>query len=118
VLEEVGRKTATIVDPAVGRRTMPLKEIGRHFTGVALELTPTSDFVPVEARTKTRLSDLWSRLVNYRSATVQVLALSLLIQLTALIMPFFLQLTIDQGIAQGDTSLLTLLLIGFGWSTS
>jgi ATP-binding cassette subfamily B protein RaxB len=114
VLEEVGRKTATIVDPAVGRRTMPLKEMGRHFTGVALELTPTSDFVPVEARTKTRLSDLWSRLVNYRSATIQVLALSLLIQLTALIMPFFLQLTIDQGIAQGDASLLTLLLIGFG----
>jgi ATP-binding cassette subfamily B protein RaxB len=114
VLEEVGRKTATIVDPAVGRRVVPLKEIGRHFTGVALELTPTSDFVPVEARTKTRLSDLWSRLVNYRSATVQVLALSLLIQLTALIMPFFLQLTVDQGITQGDTSLLTLLLIGFG----
>jgi ATP-binding cassette subfamily B protein RaxB len=114
VLEEVGRKTATIIDPAVGRRTISLKEIGRHFTGVALELSPTSDFVPVEARTKTRLSDLWSRLTNYRSATIQVLALSFLIQLTALLMPFFLQLTIDQGIAQGDTSLLTLLLIGFG----
>jgi ATP-binding cassette subfamily B protein RaxB len=29
-------------------------------------------------------------------------------------MPFFLQLTIDEGIAQGDTNLLLLLLIGFG----
>jgi ATP-binding cassette subfamily B protein RaxB len=43
-----------------------------------------------------------------------VLVLSLLLQLTALLMPFFLQLTIDEGIAQGDTSLLLLLLIGFG----
>ena len=114
VLEDVDRKGATIVDPAVGRRTLTLKEIGRHFTGVALELAPTADFVPVEARTKTRLSDLWSRLVNYRGAAVQVLLLSLLLQLTALIMPFFLQLTIDEGIAQGDVSLLLLLLIGFG----
>jgi ATP-binding cassette subfamily B protein RaxB len=114
VLEGINKKAATIVDPAVGRRTLSLKEIGRHFTGVALELAPTSDFTPVEAKTKTRLSDLWSRLTNYRSATVQVLGLSLLLQLTALLMPFFVQLTIDEGIAQGDTSLLFLLLIGFG----
>jgi ATP-binding cassette subfamily B protein RaxB len=114
VLEALDKKNATIVDPAVGRRTLSLKEIGRHFTGVALELAPTSDFTPIEAKTKTRLSDLWSRLTNYRSALVQVLGLSLLLQLTALLIPFFVQLTIDEGIAQGDTSLLLLLLIGFG----
>ena len=114
VLEDVGKRNITIVDPAVGRRTLTTKEIGRHFTGVALELTPSPDFVPVEARTKTRLSDLWSRLVNYRSAMIQVLALSLLLQLTALVMPFFLQLTIDEGIGQTDGNLLLLLLVGFG----
>ena len=114
VLEHIGKNSITIVDPAVGRRTLGNKEVGRHFTGVALELSPTPDFVPVEARTTTRLQDLWSRLTNYRSATVQVLGLSLLLQLTALILPFFLQLTIDEGIAQGDRGLLLLLLIGFG----
>lgn len=114
VLEDVGKKTVTIVDPAVGRRTLTNKEVDRHFTGVAMELVPTADFVPVEAQTKTRLRDLWSRLTNYQSATVQVLGLSLLLQLTALIMPFFMQLTIDEGIAQGDVNLLFLLLIGFG----
>ena len=114
VLESVNGRFATVVDPAVGRRKLSRKEIGRHFTGVALELSPTQDFAPVEARTKTRLRDLWSRLTNYRSAAMQVLGLSLLLQFTALAMPFFLQLTIDQGIGQGDTSLLLLLLVGFG----
>ena len=114
VLEHVGARGVTIVDPGVGRRRISLKEVGRHFTGVALELSPTADFSPVEARTKTRLSDLWSRLTNYRGALLQVLGLSILLQLTALIIPFFLQLTIDEGIGQGDTSLLLLLLIGFG----
>lgn len=114
VLEEVGKKGATIIDPAVGRRSLTNKELDRHFTGVAMELTPSPDFKPLEARTRTRLSDLWSRLANYRSATLQVLALSLLIQLTALLMPFFVQLTIDEGIGQSDTNLLLLLLVGFG----
>ncbi|MEA3001565.1 MAG: ATP-binding cassette, subfamily bacterial CvaB/MchF/RaxB [Sphingomonadales bacterium] len=113
VIEAAGAKGVTIVDPAAGRRIIPVAELSRHFTGVALELTPTARFVPIEARTRTRLSDLWSKLVGYRSATVQILALSLLLQLTTLAMPFFLQLTVDEAIGQGDTSLLLLLLVGF-----
>lgn len=114
VLEATGRNGAvTIVDPEVGRRRITARELGRHFTGVALELQPTPDFKPVEARTRTRLTDLWSRLLNFRGATVQILSLSILLQLTALIMPLFLQLTVDEGIAQGDGSFLTLLLVGF-----
>ena len=114
VLERVGPRTVTLLDPASGRRTLPLREVSRHFTGVALELSPTPDFKPVEIGSRTRLTDLWSRLVNYRSAAAQVLGLSVLLQLTALVMPFFLQLSIDEGIGQGDASLLLLLLIGFG----
>jgi ATP-binding cassette subfamily B protein RaxB len=113
VLESVRRGHATILDPAGGRRRLSLREFDRHFTGVALELTPTSDFRPVEARTKTRLRDLWSRMSNYQGALVQVLALSLLLQLTTLVMPFFMQLTIDEAIGQGDTNLLMILFIGF-----
>jgi ATP-binding cassette subfamily B protein RaxB len=114
VLEQAGAKAITILDPGNGRRIVPIGEVGRHFTGVALELTPTARFVPVEARTRTRLSDLWSKLVGYRSATVQILALSLLLQLATLAIPFFLQLTVDEAIGQGDTNLLLLLLVGFG----
>ncbi|HEX8366579.1 MAG TPA: peptidase domain-containing ABC transporter [Allosphingosinicella sp.] len=114
VLESAGRDHAVILDPAAGRRRVTLRELDRHFTGVALELTPTSDFKPVEARSKTRLRDLWSRMTNYRGALVQVLSLSLLLQLTALVMPFFLQLTVDEAIGQGDTNLLLILFIGFG----
>lgn len=40
VLESVAGGTATIVDPAKGRRRTSVAKIGSHFTGVALELTP------------------------------------------------------------------------------
>ena len=114
VIESVNAKSAVILDPATGRRDMPLTKLDQHFTGVALEVTPTADFKPVVLQTRTRLSDLWSRLVNFRGAVAQIFALSLLLQLTTLVTPFFMQLVIDEGTTQGDASLLTLLLIGFG----
>ena len=114
VLEEAKRGSVTIVDPATGRRKLAVAEAGEHFTGVALELSPSPGLRRIEARTRTRLSDLWSGLSNYGGAAFQILALSLLLQLTALLMPFFLQLTIDEAIGRGNADLLTLLLVGFG----
>lgn len=115
VLERVERGVATILDPARGRRRLATAKLSRHFTGVALELTPTADFKPINAQTRTRLSDLWSNLVRFRAAVAQVLVLSLLVQATALVAPFFIQLVIDEGVNQGDASMLTMLLIGFGF---
>lgn len=115
VLEAVADgKEVTILDPAVCRRTMPMAKASRHFTGIALELTPTASFAPIDARARTRLSDLWSRMANFRRAFAQVLLLSLVLQFTALLMPFYIQVVIDDAIAQGDGNLLVLLLIGFG----
>src|SRR3954467_10502992 len=93
---------------------MTLAKLGRHFTGVALELTPTAEFKPVDMRTRTRLSDLWSRMSNFNGPFTQILLLSLLIQLTTLITPFFIQLTVDEAVGQGDGNLMTILLLGFG----
>src|SRR6185436_9182882 len=111
VLESATPRQVTILDPARGRRRMSLALFSRYFTGVALELTPTADFKPIEARTRTRLSDLWSRLTNYNGPITQILLLSLLLQLTALASPFYVQLTVDEAIGQGDTSLLTILVV-------
>ncbi|HEY0412597.1 MAG TPA: peptidase domain-containing ABC transporter [Allosphingosinicella sp.] len=114
VLEKFVGGKAVLLDPATGRRTAGREELNRYFTGVALELTPTAAFKPVDARVRTRLSDLWSRLVNYRGAVAQVIALSLLLEITALAVPFFMQLTVDEAIGQDDSNLLALLVIGFG----
>ncbi|MBS0254165.1 MAG: peptidase domain-containing ABC transporter [Proteobacteria bacterium] len=115
VLEHVAADGSwTIVDPAAGRRRLPASKVSAHFTGVALELSPAANFRPIVARTTTRLSDLWSRITNFRKALTQVLVLSLVLQFTALLMPFYLQVVVDQAIAVGDSSLLLLLLAGFG----
>ncbi|MCZ8018553.1 peptidase domain-containing ABC transporter [Novosphingobium sp.] len=115
VLESVSARSVVVLDPARGRVRIAASAIGRHFTGVALELTPTPDFKPIEARVQTRLTDLWSQLTNFRSAIAQVLFLSLLVQLASLASPLFMQMVVDDAVNQGDSSLLTVLLLGFGF---
>lgn len=115
VLEKVSRGAWVILDPAVGRRAVSMPEVDRRFTGVALELSPTLDFQPIEIRTRTRLTDLWTRLSGYGSAVFQIMGLSLVLQATVLVSPLFLQLVVDEAVTQGDTGLLLILLLGFGF---
>ena len=44
VLTRVNKNSFQINDPANGQRILSYNEIDNHFTGVALELTPTSEF--------------------------------------------------------------------------
>ncbi|MCW8126873.1 cysteine peptidase family C39 domain-containing protein [Microbulbifer halophilus] len=44
VLKSVQRSKITIHDPAMGEWVLTREEFGQHFTGIALELTPTDTF--------------------------------------------------------------------------
>ena len=114
VLKEVRRNRFVVFDPARGRTTYSLAGISKHFTGVALEVTPATEFQPIVARTKTRLRSLWTRLSGLKRSLTQILILSIVIQLFALASPFYLQLVIDEAVTRFDTDLLFLLAIGFG----
>ncbi|MES2056645.1 MAG: peptidase domain-containing ABC transporter [Pseudomonadota bacterium] len=115
LLERVSGNRVTILDPAAGRRILSVTEVSRHFTGVALELTPSPDFTPIVARSALRISDLWTRISRLRGAMAQVVGLSLLLQVTVLALPFCQQIIVDEAIGQGDTSLVLLIAIGFGF---
>lgn len=114
VLRSVSRGRAVIHDPASGVRTYSLSELSHHFTGVALELTPSDTFRPVSARAPIRLNSLWSRMVGFWPAFFQILGLSVALQVAAFAMPFQMQLVVDEGVFRADRDLLSVLAIGFG----
>jgi ABC-type bacteriocin/lantibiotic exporter with double-glycine peptidase domain len=67
VLKSVRGTAAVIHDPAAGVRRLHMTELSKHFTGVALELTPTGGFESVERPPRVRPRTLpaargWSRL--------------------------------------------------------
>ncbi len=113
VLESVRARKARIVDPAVGTRVLGLDEIGASFTGVALELAPTPDFQPRRTESAIGLSSFVSLLRGLAGPLATVFTLTVVLQVFALVMPLNTQLTVDQGIRQGDMNLVFALAAGF-----
>lgn len=113
VLKKVGNGRATLCDPAVGERKMLLSEVSKHFTGVALELSPNSSFKPEKKRPRLKLSQLTGKVRGLGRSLGQIFALALVLELFSLAMPLFNQLVVDEVIASHDRDLLTLLVWGF-----
>lgn len=114
VLKQIKNGKAHIIDPGIGLRVMPLSKVSEHFTGIAVEFTPTTEFFPIEARFTPHIHRLWHRLVGLRRAVTQTLILSLILQIAIITAPFYLQLVVDAVLPAQDLSLLMLLALGFG----
>ncbi|MDD5333746.1 MAG: peptidase domain-containing ABC transporter [Rhodoferax sp.] len=113
VLKKVGRRAITILDPAVGERSLPLAEASRHFTGVALELTPNADFKPADELQRVALSALTGKVLGLKRSLLQIFALAVVLELFAITSPLLNQLVVDDAIATHDADLLSVLIVGF-----
>lgn len=114
VLKSVKRNKAIIHDPANGERTLTKEEFDKHFTGIALELTPTNKFEIADTRKRLGLQHFWSRISGLKRSLLQILALSLLLQVFAVISPYYMQTVVDDVILRNDDNLLIVLALGFG----
>ncbi len=112
VLERVDRRGVWIVDPAVGRHHVAPHEVSARFTGVALELAPTADFVAVDARRRLRLSDLLGRVVGLKRGIAHIVALAAGLEAIALVNPIVTQFVVDGALVTGDRDLLGLAVLG------
>jgi ATP-binding cassette, subfamily B, bacterial CvaB/MchF/RaxB len=113
VLKSVSRDKITIHDPARGIRDVPMEEVSRSFTGVALELMPSADFKRIEEKQSISMMKLIGGVFGIRAAFAQVLVLSIALELFGVITPFYMQWVMDQVLVSADVDLLTLLGIGF-----
>jgi ATP-binding cassette subfamily B protein RaxB len=114
VLKKVTKKSIEIHDPGLGERKYTMEEFSKHFTGVALELSPTEEFKSEDSRVNLKLSDFWSKVTGLKSTLGKVFVLSLLLQAFAIASPYYMQLVVDEVILSYDQNLLAILAIGFG----
>ncbi|WP_033011587.1 peptidase domain-containing ABC transporter RaxB, partial [Xanthomonas vasicola] len=113
VLKRVGANRLQIHDPASGPRSLTPGEFARHFSGIALELSPTADFRPQSAAPAVALSSLIGRVHGLGRAVWQVLALAFALEVLSLGMPFQLQWIVDQAVPSADIGLIHVLGAGF-----
>lgn len=114
VLEEVRGNKALIHDPNGSTAWIPLHEVSHHFTGVALELRPSVNFVSHDDKDVIRLPQLWQSMTGLKRALAQVLLLSVVLQAFVLVSPYYMQVAIDKVLPAQDSDLLVTLAFGFG----
>lgn len=114
VLAKVSKSKLTILDPAVGERKLSINEVSRHFTGVALELTPAADFKPQKAAPSISARQLTGPISGLWGALSQIFLLSAALQVFVVLAPFYMQWVVDQALVSADRDLLVVLGLGFG----
>jgi ATP-binding cassette, subfamily B, bacterial len=110
VLEKVTRKGVAVVDPALGRRTVPAAAFGKSYTGVAIILEPGADFTrggQASASPYRYLRPILAQGALARRAVI----LSALAQLLALAIPLFIAVVVGRIVPFGDRHLLVILAI-------
>ena len=114
VLTAVKQGEVVLHDPARGVRRMKLAEFSKHFTGIALELSPSDGFVQKAEAKKLPIARLMGRITGLKRAALQVLMFALALEVVTLITPFFMQWVVDGALVSADRDLLTTLVLGFG----
>lgn len=113
VVKSISRNWLTIHDPAAGVRRLSLESAGQHFTGVAVELQPATNFEAKPARSRPGLKHYLGEPANLMGILSQLFLLSGILQVFALAMPFYMQIVVDEVLVRHDADLLIVLAGGF-----
>ncbi|MGV4878602.1 peptidase domain-containing ABC transporter [Acetobacter indonesiensis] len=111
VLAGFSNKKIIINDPDLGKRVLSIKEVSKEFTGVALELFPTTKFEKKDEREIIHLKDLFHNISNIRVNLLFIFIMSLAIELIAIVLPMASQVIIDEVIVSDDFDLLITIII-------
>jgi ATP-binding cassette subfamily B protein RaxB len=113
VLRKANRRGAIIHDPAVGERRLGNDELGKHVTGIAIELFLCPTFEKKAPEPEIPLRSLTGPVTGLKGVLLTVFGLALALELAGLLVPQLMQITVDSVIADGDHDLLTFLCVSF-----
>jgi ATP-binding cassette subfamily B protein RaxB len=111
VLTKVSGNTITVNDPSTGKRVVKADIASRAFTGVALELSPGPEFKVADETKTISLRSLTGHVVGFRRSLLQLLGLSLAMQVFTVVGPLLTQGVLDHVLVSGDVNLLYLKMI-------
>lgn len=101
VLEGMDRQNAWINDPASGRRSVPISEVNRSFTGIVLEIRPGGNFSPSGSATTFRETLVPRIRDEYRPVTFLIIA-GFAMLIPAIMLPVASKIFFDDIISGGN----------------
>jgi ATP-binding cassette subfamily B protein len=105
IFERLGKDGVHVVDPAHGRRRVPMETFRSSYTGVAVVFEPAEEFTP--SGSKARGTWRYLRPILDQSRTLaRVLVISVLLRILALATPLLVGLLVDDIAPRDDRHLL------------
>lgn len=111
VFERVVEAGIDVVDPAFGRRRIPMEDLKRSFTGVALVLEPSEEFDTSEKGAAKKHTELSKTLIA-SGEWGRIAVTSLFLQLLTLALPLLTGAIVDRVAPRNDQHMLWMLSIG------
>lgn len=103
-----------VLDPALGRQRLSWAEVGKRFSGVALEITPAPGFRREQAPPTLTWRSLLAAAPGWQQAVWPLLIIALVLEALGILAPLYSQILVDDVVGAGDIGLLPLLVMGFG----
>ncbi|HEX8405547.1 MAG TPA: peptidase domain-containing ABC transporter [Duganella sp.] len=112
VLKSVSAGAVVIHDPSVGVRRLTRAEMQRHFTGIALELSPAHEAIPAEPEPRLRVGAMFGKIVGVKRSLLTLAVMALAIELLSITSPVLMQWIVDEALVSADRDLLLTLACG------
>lgn len=111
VFERLERRGVRVVDPAGGRRLLPLEQFRAKFTGVALVFRTTPSF-ETRKQSSPGVTPYLRRLFTDKKLLASVLVMTGLLQLLGMSLPAITGVVVDRVVPHQDLSMLTTVGVG------
>jgi len=111
VFEALAHDGIDIVDPAQGRRRVPMEEVNRAFTGIALVLEPSEQFQPAE-KTKPPSRGSLTPILRDSASWGRIFTTSFFLQVLSMALPLLTGAIVGRIVPRGDQHMLVVLAIG------
>lgn len=109
---KAGRRVV-LNDPAIGVRTLSWSDFCNGYSGIAAEVLPAAHFQKVKEKSRVSLWSLLATVPNYQSLVTKLFLLALMLEVSVLLAPLYLQNVVDQVLPTRDAKLLFTLAASF-----
>lgn len=113
VIKRLDQDQVSLVSAQRRAATVPRHEFDRRVTGAMLHLAPVTR-ISKSVQGDIKLSQLYAGIRGLKGTVSVIFMLSVAVQLFAIVVPLFAQLTIDKIIPNQDINLLLITCLGFG----
>ncbi len=115
VLKKTSAKGLLLNDPALGERWVGWAEARSKFSGFAADFVPRARLERTPPQPRLQFATLLRSFPGLGGAAAQLMAVSIVLEVIALLTPYYTQIVMDHVLVTGDKDLLTIVALATGF---